>query len=84
MLSPPLEVFIPKENAVVNSQVVTVEGKTDPNATIFVNSDSVSLDNKGYFKKKINLFLGSTVINIKALNRFGKEKIIERHIEVRG
>ena len=83
VLAPPLEILAPKENTVVSSQVVIVEGKTDPNSTIFVNNDSVSVDNKGYFKKTITLFLGSVTVSIKAVNRFGKETTLIRHIEVK-
>jgi cytoskeletal protein RodZ len=83
IISPPLEVLSPVEGAVVLSRTVTVSGKTDPNATIFVNSETASLDSDGNFKKVINVFPGKTTIKVKAINRFGKEKIIERHIEVK-
>ena len=83
IFAPSLEVLSPKENAEVLSQVVTVEGKTDPNSIVFVNSDSASVDDKGYFKKTVAVFSGKTTITVKAVSHFGKEKIIDRHIEVR-
>ena len=83
IISPPLEVLAPTEGAVVSSRKIVVSGKTDPNATVFVNNDNVSLDSDGIFKKSINVFPGKTIIRVKAINYFGKEKIIERHIEVK-
>ena len=83
IINPPLEVLAPTEGTVISSRTITISGKTDPNATVFVNSDNVSLDSDGNFKKSINVFPGKTIIRVKAINYFGKEKIIERHIEVR-
>lgn len=80
---PPLEILSPKEGEQLVSQAVTVSGKTDPNATVLVNSDSTTVDHKGYFTKTITLFSGKTTITIRATSRFGKEKIVERHIEVK-
>jgi len=83
IISPPLKISMPLDGAVVSSRTIIVSGKTDPNATVFVNNDNVSLDGDGNFKKSINVFPGKTTVIIKAINYFGKEKIIERHIEVR-
>lgn len=83
IISPPLEVLAPTEGAVISSRTITVSGKTDPNATVFVNNDNVSLDSDGNFKKSINVFPGKTIIRVKAINYFGKEKILERNIEVK-
>ena len=83
IISPPLEILTPKDGVIVLSSTVSVSGKTDPNATVFVNNDNVSLDSDGNFKKSINVFPGKIIIKVKAINYFGKEKIVERHIEVK-
>ena len=83
IISPPLDVFSPKEESVVSSRTITVSGKTDPNATVFVNNETAFLDKEGNFKKIINVFPGKITIVIKSVNRFGKEKVIDRHIEVK-
>ena len=83
IISPPLEISTPSDGAIVLSRTITVSGKTDPNATVFVNNDNVSLDSDGIFKKSINVFPGKTIIRVKAINYFGKERILERHIEVK-
>lgn len=83
IMNPPLKIDSPNENEAVFSQTIAVIGKTDPNASLFVNNDPVSLDNRGNFKKTITVFTGKTTIIIKVVNYFGKETIAERHIEVK-
>ena len=83
IISPPLEVLSPIEGAVVLSRTVRVSGKTDPNATVYVNNETASLDGDGNFKKVIDVFPGKIKIKVLVINRFGKEKSIERHIEVK-
>jgi len=83
IFSPTLSVSAPLENAVISSQVIVVVGKTDPNATVFVNSEAASLDKNGNFKKTINVFPGHTKITIKSVNNFKRTTILERSIEVK-
>lgn len=82
VINPPLKVLSPLEGAVMSSQLITVIGKTDSNASVFVNNDSVSVSRNGDFKKAITVFTGKTTITIKVINYFGRETAIERHIEV--
>ena len=82
-ISPPLDVYSPEENEVLRSNEVQIMGKTDPNATVFVNTTSVSVDKEGNFTKKLDLFEGKTVIRIVAENRFGRKSSIERHVAVK-
>lgn len=83
IISPSLEVDFPKEGAVVSSQTITVLGKTDSNSTVFINNEPSIVGSDGSFKKTITVFSGETKITIKAINSFGKQKTIERHIEVK-
>lgn len=82
-INPPLDISMPKENEIVHSTDMQVSGKTDPNATVMVNTGSVSVDKEGNFTKNLDLFEGKTVIRISATNRFGKQSVIERHVEVK-
>lgn len=83
MFVPPmLVVNSPKQNAKTKNEV-TISGKTDPNATILINNEPVLPNTNGEFKKILTLFPGKTSIILKAKNRFGKETILERNIEVK-
>ncbi|MCL5438358.1 MAG: helix-turn-helix domain-containing protein [Patescibacteria group bacterium] len=82
-LNPPLEINSPKENAVIDSEIVEISGKTDSNSMVSVNNNPISVSDDGTFKKDIDLFPGKSTIKIKVTNRFGKETIIERHVEIK-
>lgn len=82
-INPPLEVATPKEKQLVTSDFVEVKGKTDPNATVSIGSIPVTLDGNGNFAKKIDVLSGEATIEIKAVNRFGKETVVKRNIEVK-
>ena len=81
-INPPLEIDTPKEGEMV-SVPFFVSGKTDPNATVFINEDSIVVDADGNFKKNITLFPGKTIIKITAQNRLGKKTQIDRHVEIK-
>ncbi len=82
-INPSLEVYSPKEKEVIVASEVTVSGKTDENTTVYINTVPIAINADGTFKKIINVFSGKEIIRIKAVNRFGKEAIIERQIEVK-
>lgn len=81
-LDPLLEVSSPVEKVTLHTTEVTVVGRSDPNATIFVNNDAVSVNKDGTFRKQLGVFEGETVITISAVNRFGKKSTIERRVTV--
>src|SRR5258706_1234876 len=82
--SPSVKVSSPSENAVINSQSVTVSGVTEPNSIVTVNDLPAFVDASGNYRKDLTVFSGSTVITIKVINNFGKITTIERHIQVKG
>lgn len=81
-LAPVLIVDSPKQNEQTKPEV-TVSGKTDPNATVLVNNELVLPNNNGEFIKNITLFPGKNSITLKAKNRFGKETVLQRSINVK-
>lgn len=82
LFPPALSVSVPKEGALVSSQVV-VQGKTDAGSTVFVNGEAVAVADSGEFKKSLVLFPGREVITITAQNRLGKKTSIQRVVEVK-
>lgn len=82
-INPPLNVDSPKEMASFSSSAVTVSGKTDPAATVYIGDTVVPVNDDGSFKKEIVKFPGKTTITIKVVNRFGRQTSIQRHIVVK-
>lgn len=83
IFNPPLSVSRPSEGEISKTQQVTIIGKTDPNAAVFVNSELAVLDKDGSFKKIVTVFSGRTKIIVKSINNFNKATTIERNIEVK-
>ena len=83
IINPLLYIQSPKESEVLSSSTTNIVGRTDPNSTVFVNDESVSVNSDGTFKKEITGFPGKTTITIKAVNRFGKQSIVERHVVIK-
>lgn len=82
IINPPLTITSPKNLSVTSSSQIKVIGKTDSNATVYVNSDAVSVDESGNFQKVIFVFPGKTTITIKAVNKFLKETTKKIEINV--
>lgn len=80
--APKLDISSPKDGATFSKDVPIV-GKTDAEATVIVNNQPVSLNDKGEFTKYLTFFPGKTTITVKAKNRFGKETVVKREIVVK-
>lgn len=83
-INPPLDITSPKDNQIINSSSVTVSGKTDPNSTVYVNKDLISVDSSGNFEKTISVFPGKTTIVIRAISKFLKQNEKRIDIDVKG
>jgi len=80
-LSPSLSVTNPQSGS-KTGQTIIVSGKADSNATVTVNGETITVNSNGDFEKAITLFPGNATISVKAVNRFGKETVIQRTIDV--
>lgn len=79
---PELVVKNPAENAVVEN-IVSVEGTTNSQATIMVNSKPVAVTSQGAFSETISLSPGEHTIIIEATDRSGHATIVQRTVVVR-
>ncbi len=82
-LGPKLTVMAPLENSRFSSNIIQVEGKTDPYATVTVNDEEVYVDLTGSFRKTLYIYSGNSKISISAKNRYGKEtkKVVNIKVE---
>lgn len=83
IFNPPLSIDSPKENESFKTLNIEVSGKTDPDATLTVENEQITLDRNGNFSKSITVFPGNTTITFTAQNRFGRTSVIERDIIVK-
>lgn len=77
--SPPLEI----KDVIIGKEAILVSGKTIPTAKIEVNGEGILVDERGEFKTTIDKNLVGKSIEIKAISRAGKEKIIKRAVDLK-
>ena len=81
--NPDLKVEAPRENQTVNSLIVEVKCKTDPNSTLSVENEQVPIEKNGSFRKEITVFPGRTSIDFQVENKFGIITAVKRNIIVK-
>lgn len=72
---PPLEISTPAAEAVVTANTVQVVGSTEPGASLFINNQSVNLDENGKFNQPVKLEQGVNTIEVLSRNRAQKQTI---------
>lgn len=60
-----------------------IEGKANPYDTVTVNTQPTFVSGDGTFNKTISIFPGEAEITVKAVNRFGRETILKRVVNVK-
>ncbi len=81
-LNPPLQLVLPNQDTVKSSEII-VSGSTDPNSTVYVNKDVVTVAANGKFNKTLSVFPGPFLIDVKAINKFGRITEIKKSINVK-
>ena len=79
--APTMMVYETADNVVVNNKDMQITGKTDPDATVKVNGQVISLK-EGSFNQYISLTDGLNTIRIEAIAKNGKSSQIEKHIRL--
>ncbi|MDH5532867.1 MAG: helix-turn-helix domain-containing protein [Candidatus Pacebacteria bacterium] len=80
---PLLVIYSPDENGEVSSQII-VEGKTDPESFLVVNSQPVTLQPDGSFSTQILMPReGITTITIESTDKRGKTNLLQKTVRVK-
>ncbi len=77
---PQLTLASPQDQLATDIPTVVVEGKTDPEVKISVNSQEIPVGESGEFKKEITLSSPVNKINITAMSKFGQKTETERTV----
>lgn len=70
--APFLEISSPTDQSSVQSPVVKVLGKTDSEAKVMINNQSVEVDFAGNFSQEIKLSDSANVIEVSSTSKYGK------------
>ncbi len=80
--SPTLVVNSPRNNTVVSQDQVEVTGKTDPEASLVINGQKVTVSENGSFDVKIPLQPGLNSLTITATNKFNRQTVVSRNLRL--
>lgn len=78
--SPSLHIDAPIDKSIVTQKRITVEGKTDPDATVTINGVSTVVRNDGRFFEQIAIDVGVNKIQIISSSRFGKTTTVVKEV----
>ncbi|OGD25613.1 hypothetical protein A2819_02580 [Candidatus Azambacteria bacterium RIFCSPHIGHO2_01_FULL_40_24] len=80
LMGPPNLIIKPSEDAITKEETILINGRTDNGIDLTINGENTYVDSKGGFEKNIQLATGVNIIEIKAVNNFGKVSTIIRQI----
>ncbi len=78
--APVLELSAPNNGTLLKEPTVQVEGKTVPEAVVWVNDQRVPVQPDGHFSLKIDVPQGTTQIQVKAQRRHGDISEVDRFV----
>ena len=79
---PKLEIYQPDRNLKISENFIEIRGKTEAEAEVQINGETVLNNNNGYFSTNINLKKGVNNILIKAQKKYSSENTVLRQILV--
>ena len=80
LVGPPNLAVDPKGDVVTQQESLMVKGKTDDGVYVTINGEDVYVASDGNFSREVQLINGINVIEVKAVNNFGKNTKIIRQI----
>jgi len=78
---PAFDVIYPPADEKISEEFVEVRGKTEFGCKAFVDGIEVIVDREGFFRRIIYIPLGKYVINIRVIDKNGKEFTVSRTVE---
>ena len=78
--APNLSISSPQDQATIDGTSVLMEGSTDPEVKLTVNSQEIPIGANGYFKEEVSLSAQVNKLTIVSTNKFGQATTVERTV----
>ncbi|GAG65300.1 unnamed protein product, partial [marine sediment metagenome] len=83
-VAPKLQITKPgQEEVQITSDLIKIKGQTDNSASLTINQEAIPVNQQGKFTQQVRLQSGFNILEIKAINRSGRETIKELKIIVK-
>ena len=80
ILGPQIKIIYPKNGTIVSTGLILVEGTAKNVSWISLDDRQIFTNEQGYWKEKLILSSGVSIITIKARDRFGRNS--EKSVEI--
>lgn len=80
--APVLDVTSPKNNSVVKREQLVLSGKTDPDGTLNINGQQVTVNKDGTFSVALTVLPGLNTFTFSAKNKYQKETKVVRSVRL--
>ena len=77
---PELAVFHPENGFITPTPTLTIQGKTDQEAVVFINGKEIAANDTGYFQESLTLTDGVNTLIFSAKKKHGKTTELTRHV----
>lgn len=73
--NPVLDIYNPKNNDVVEDDLIDINGKTDADSVLKINNEKIIIQTDGNFSTSLKLSEGINTFKFSSLNPYGKETV---------
>jgi cytoskeletal protein RodZ len=73
--NPVLDIYNPKNNDVVEEDLIDINGKTDSDSVLKINNEKIVIQTDGSFSTSLKLSEGINTFKFSSLNPYGKETV---------
>jgi len=79
--APELVITSPDNNSILEDENIEIRGVTDQGVYVYVNDENIMVSSEGKFVAEFQLHSGVNIIEVKAVNKAEKEKILTYTVE---
>lgn len=80
LVGPPNLAINLKEDTIIKQESIAITGKTDSGVSLTINGENIFVGSDGNFSKNIQLADGINIVEVEAINNFGKISKIIRQV----
>ncbi len=78
--APELTVYSPAADETIDSPTLDIVGNTEPETIVTINGQQIGIEKDGSFRETVSLQEGINIVRISAVNKLGRENVIERNV----
>lgn len=78
--APELTIISPAADETIDSSTLDIVGNAEPETIVTINGQQIGIERDGSFRETVSLQEGINIVRISAVNKLGRETVIERNV----